>query len=311
MAWRSTSPPRRSSSSGDVIVAAAGQAVATVDAAARADRARSAPGDDRPPRPAARTARSLERTVKTVAPPTSRERRDHRDPRRPGREDRAAAEGDIDLGNVGGPSGGPPVRAPGLPGARQRRRPRPPGRRDRRDRARRHDRVGRRDQAEDRRRHARRGRTSSSSRLGKTQPTARRYAGGLRIIPVESFEQALRVLETLPREIAFSRDFASEGRHPQFAGFSSPEGSCGARRSRPQCPLSIRGIRTGDRGDMSKRRRRDMRGLLLPPRGALRPSREHAVPDVPRRHGAASRRPPSRASCSARLSPRSPTHAGA
>jgi PDZ domain-containing protein len=32
---------------------------------------------------------------------------------------------------------------------------------------------------------------------GENAATARRYAGGLRIVPVESFEQALRALETL------------------------------------------------------------------------------------------------------------------
>jgi PDZ domain-containing protein len=35
---------------------------------------------------------------------------------------------------------------------------------------------------------------------GENAATARRYAGGLRIIPVESFEQALHALETLPRK---------------------------------------------------------------------------------------------------------------
>jgi len=35
---------------------------------------------------------------------------------------------------------------------------------------------------------------------GENAATARRYAGGLRIIPVESFEQALHVLQTLPRK---------------------------------------------------------------------------------------------------------------
>jgi PDZ domain-containing protein len=35
---------------------------------------------------------------------------------------------------------------------------------------------------------------------GENAATARRYAGGLRIIPVESFEQALHALQTLPRK---------------------------------------------------------------------------------------------------------------
>jgi PDZ domain-containing protein len=35
---------------------------------------------------------------------------------------------------------------------------------------------------------------------GENAATARRYAGGLRIIPVESFRQALRVLKTLPQK---------------------------------------------------------------------------------------------------------------
>ena len=35
---------------------------------------------------------------------------------------------------------------------------------------------------------------------GENAETARRYAGGLRIIPVESFRQALRVLKTLPQK---------------------------------------------------------------------------------------------------------------
>ena len=35
---------------------------------------------------------------------------------------------------------------------------------------------------------------------GENAATAKRYAGGLRVIPVESFEQALRALQTLPRK---------------------------------------------------------------------------------------------------------------
>jgi PDZ domain-containing protein len=35
---------------------------------------------------------------------------------------------------------------------------------------------------------------------GENAATARRYAGGLRIVPVESFEQALHALETLPQK---------------------------------------------------------------------------------------------------------------
>ena len=35
---------------------------------------------------------------------------------------------------------------------------------------------------------------------GENAATARRYAGGLRVIPVESFQQALRVLRTLPEK---------------------------------------------------------------------------------------------------------------
>jgi PDZ domain-containing protein len=35
---------------------------------------------------------------------------------------------------------------------------------------------------------------------GDNATTARRYAGSLRVIPVESFEQALHVLQTLPRK---------------------------------------------------------------------------------------------------------------
>lgn len=35
---------------------------------------------------------------------------------------------------------------------------------------------------------------------GENAETARRYAGGIRVIPVESFQQALRVLKTLPKK---------------------------------------------------------------------------------------------------------------
>jgi hypothetical protein len=35
---------------------------------------------------------------------------------------------------------------------------------------------------------------------GDNTAVARRYAGGMRIIPVESFQQALRKLATLPKK---------------------------------------------------------------------------------------------------------------
>jgi hypothetical protein len=35
---------------------------------------------------------------------------------------------------------------------------------------------------------------------GENAAIARRYAGGLRVIPVESFRQALQVLKTLPQK---------------------------------------------------------------------------------------------------------------
>ena len=39
----------------------------------------------------------------------------------------------------------------------------------------------------------------SSCRLGTTRREARKYAHGLRIIPVKSFQQALQALATLPQ----------------------------------------------------------------------------------------------------------------
>ena len=68
---------------------------------------------------------------------------------------------------------------------------------------------------------------------------------GLRVIPVESFQQALRVLRTLPPEIARLQVFCLEGRQPQIAGLSFVGGLAGVRRrgQNPRCSSGEFGVR--------------------------------------------------------------------
>ena len=58
---------------------------------------------------------------------------------------------------------------------------------------------------------------------GDNTVEARRHAGDLRIIPVESFGQALRALATLSKSLA-SSDLSSSGKAPEIAQFSSKVG---------------------------------------------------------------------------------------
>ena len=113
---------------------------------------------------------------------------------------------DIDLGDVGGPSAGLAVRARDPAGARKDGRPRSNGGGDRRDRARRQRQPGRRDQPED----------SGCEALGadiflvpagENAATASRYAGDMRVVPVENFQQALRVLRTTRLKSDVCRQF--------------------------------------------------------------------------------------------------------
>ena len=146
-----------------------------------------------------------------------------------------------------------------------------------RDRARRHRRPGRRAQAED----ATACRSSGADVFlvpaGENAATARRYAGGLRMIPVESFQQALRVLQTLPPEIAILQGFCLEGRQPQIAGISRREGvaATAGRSHNARCPS---GDQAGEQRGHEQTRHCDLRGLLFPPGGPLRPSGEHSCP---------------------------------
>ena len=90
---------------------------------------------------------------------------------------------------------------------------------------------GRRDQAEDLRRPRRRARTCSSSRLGITQARHGGMQGALRVIPVESFEQALRVLQTLPREIDRFAGILPRRATPANCGEFVRTGGCSDRRA--------------------------------------------------------------------------------
>ena len=183
--------------SGDVIVAAAGRAVRTPDALRRAVGG-VAPGDPVRLR-LRRKGRQLERTVRTVAAPDDEARaiigvRVSQDARI-----ELPVEIEIDLGDVGGPSAGLPfalevyqelgndvdrgyrVAATGeieldgtvvsVGGIKQKT-------------------FGVRSSGAD----------VFLVPAGENAETARRYAGDLRVIPVESFEQALRALRTLPEK---------------------------------------------------------------------------------------------------------------
>ncbi len=182
---------------GDVIVAAAGRATRTPDALRRAVQ------DVEPGEPVRlslrRKGRQLERTVRTVAAPDDEERaiigvRVSQDARI-----RLPVDVEIDLGDVGGPSAGLPfalevyqelgndvdhgyrVAATGeieldgtvvsVGGIKQKT-------------------FGVRSSGAD----------VFLVPAGENADTARRFAGDLRVIPVESFEQALRVLRTLPEK---------------------------------------------------------------------------------------------------------------
>ena len=127
---------------------------------------------------------------------------------------------DIDLGRVGGPSAGLAFALDvveelghdvdrGLQGGGVRR--------DLRGRDRR---ARRRPETEDDRRQACRDRRLPRPGWGKRSRGAR-YAGGMRIIPVHSFRQALHALATLPRKAAESLNFSTGSFLPEIAQFSS------------------------------------------------------------------------------------------
>ena len=65
---------------------------------------------------------------------------------------------------------------------------------------------------------------------GENAAEARRYAGNLRMIPVESFQQALSALRTLPPAKPICRYFAATAKAQIAADFPSPD-SCRARRA--------------------------------------------------------------------------------
>jgi PDZ domain-containing protein len=184
-------------SSGDVIVAVDGRKTTTVEQLLTATK-RLRPGDQATLR-IRRDGKILERTVRTIAAPGDEQRaivgiQVSQDARI-----RLPLAVDIDLGDVGGPSAGLPfalqiyqelgndvdrgrrVAATGeieLDGSIQS--------------------VGGIKQKTY-------GVRSSGADVflvpaGDNAATARRYAGGLRVIPVETFEQALRILRTLPRK---------------------------------------------------------------------------------------------------------------
>jgi PDZ domain-containing protein len=190
-------PAARSLESGDVIVEAAGHAVLTTDAL-RSAVGSFDPGDEVRLR-LRRDGELLERTVRTVADPGDRGRaiigiRVSQDARIS-----LPVRVDIDLGDVGGPSAGLPfalevyqelgndvdhgyeVAATGeieldgtiasVGGIKQKT-------------------FGVRSSGAD----------VFLVPAGENAATARRYAGSLRVIPVESFQQALRVLKTLPQK---------------------------------------------------------------------------------------------------------------
>ena len=182
---------------GDVIVGAAGKPVKTV-AQLRTALAPLAPGESVTLR-LRRDGETLERTVKTVRSPTEPKRAIVGISVSEDAEIELPRKVNIDLGNIGGPSAGLPfalqvyqelgkdvdrglrVAATGeiqldgsiLPvgGLKQKT-------------------VGVRQANAD----------VFLVPAGDNAATARRYAGGLRIIPVESFRQALRVLKTLPQK---------------------------------------------------------------------------------------------------------------
>ena len=190
-------PAARTLESGDVIVEAAGRSILTTDAL-RSAVGSFDPGDEVSLR-LRRDGELLERTVRTIADPADRDRaiigiRVSQDARIS-----LPIKVDIDLGDVGGPSAGLPfalevyqelgndvdrgydIAATGeieldgtvasVGGIKQKT-------------------FGVR---------------SSGAEVflvpaGENAATARRYAGSLRVIPVESFEQALHILETLPEK---------------------------------------------------------------------------------------------------------------
>ena len=105
---------------------------------------------------------------------------------------------EIDSGGVGGPSAGLAFALDLVEELGTRRRPRQPRRGHRRARARRSRRADRR--ASSRRRSAcdGQGSSTSSSRLGKTRARRAATREDVRVIPVSTFQQALRQLATLP-----------------------------------------------------------------------------------------------------------------
>ena len=198
---RASSPGCRrpaSSRPTDVIVAVDGKPVRspTDVSTAMARQSRSARGSASPCCAAA-SGRAC--ALKTVAAEPGLEARRRRRLPRARRADQAAAAGLDRRPRRRRPVGRARVRARRARGARPQRRPRPQDRRDRRDLPRRPGRPDRRHQAEDDR-SARGGCGRLPRPGGQNARDARKYAHGLRIIPVKSFQQALHALATLPQQ---------------------------------------------------------------------------------------------------------------
>jgi PDZ domain-containing protein len=190
-------PAARTLESGDVILAAAGREVLTTDALRRAVGS-LAPGDEVPLR-LRRDGRVLRRSVRTISAPDDGERAIIGIRVSQEATIKLPVDVEIDLGGVGGPSAGLPfaleiyqavgndvdrgyeVAATGeieldgtvssVGGIKQKT-------------------YGVRSAGAD----------VFLVPAGDNATTARRYAGELRVIPVESFQQALRVLQTLPQK---------------------------------------------------------------------------------------------------------------
>ena len=137
----------------------------------------------------------------------------------------------IDAARRRRPLGRARVRARGAAEARPQRRPRAQDRGDRRDLPQRPGRPDRRDQAEDDRR-ARGGCGRLPRPGGQNAADARKYAHGLRIIPVKNFQQALHALATLPPKRLETWEFGLSRKGRKLRVFSSGKPLIGGRTMR-------------------------------------------------------------------------------
>ena len=126
---------------------------------------------------------------------------------------------------------------------------------------------------------------------GDNAQVARKYQGDVRVIPVKSFQQALRALATLPPEALKTAAFSAVLIRPQRAGFSCRAPLIHGGRA-PMIGSSFDAIREQQGGLLGKRTEVTCQDCYFHKAGSLRPAAGDAVPHVPARRRGGMLEPP-------------------